>query len=180
MEYKGYTAAIEIDEDAELLHGNVLVEQDVVTFQGKTVAEARQNFQAAVDDYLDFCDSRGETASPPYTREPANEPTIAYFQQIDPPGRAPGRCWLASLYLDDNGTLTRPVALAWLSDFSPVLGMSLDYVLVPDQHRRLGYAKTLITACAKRWPNLELTDAISYEGLKLNESLEKTFSEAAE
>lgn len=67
MTHKGYTAAIEVDEDGDLLFGYVIGLQDIITFQGETVAEARQAFRDSVDDYLDFCASRGESPEKPFS-----------------------------------------------------------------------------------------------------------------
>lgn len=65
MEYKGYIGKIEIDDEAGILHGEVLGIRDVVTFQGKTVAAARKAFRESVDDYLAFCADRGEEPNRP-------------------------------------------------------------------------------------------------------------------
>jgi predicted HicB family RNase H-like nuclease len=55
LTYKGYTGCLEIDETAGIIFGRILGIQDVVTFKGETVAEAKQAFQDSVDDYLAFC-----------------------------------------------------------------------------------------------------------------------------
>ena len=34
MEYKGYRASIEFDDDAEVFHGEVIDTRDVIAFQG--------------------------------------------------------------------------------------------------------------------------------------------------
>ena len=60
MQYKGYIGRIEVDPAADVIHGDVLGIRDVVTFQGHTPHEAEQAFHESVDDYLDFCKSRGE------------------------------------------------------------------------------------------------------------------------
>ena len=60
MTYKGYTASIEVDPEAGILFGRVLDINDVVTFKGKTVEEACEEFQNSVDDYLAFCEELGE------------------------------------------------------------------------------------------------------------------------
>jgi predicted HicB family RNase H-like nuclease len=39
----------------------------VITFQGKTVDELKTAFRDSVDDYLDYCASRGEPADKPYS-----------------------------------------------------------------------------------------------------------------
>lgn len=67
MEYKGYNAIVELDEDSGVLHGEVVNLRDVVTFEGETVAEIRAAFQDSVDDYLEFCHSRGENPEKPYS-----------------------------------------------------------------------------------------------------------------
>jgi predicted HicB family RNase H-like nuclease len=39
MENKGYIGKVEIDDEAEILHGEVINLRDVVTFEGRTVEE---------------------------------------------------------------------------------------------------------------------------------------------
>ena len=43
MEYKGYTAKVEFDDEAEIFHGEVIGIKDVVTFQGKTAKDLRRH-----------------------------------------------------------------------------------------------------------------------------------------
>lgn len=65
--YKGYTAQVEIDPDANIICGRVLDIKDVITFKGKTVEEARQAFQDSVDDYLEWCEELGEEPDKPFS-----------------------------------------------------------------------------------------------------------------
>ncbi len=65
MEYKGYVARVELDDEANLFHGQVLHLRDVITFQGQSVDELRAEFAASVDDYLAFCAARGEEPEKP-------------------------------------------------------------------------------------------------------------------
>ena len=65
MEYKGYCGQVAFDDEQGLFHGEVLGLRDVVTFQGKSVAELRKAFRESVDDYLDFCLKRGEDPEKP-------------------------------------------------------------------------------------------------------------------
>ena len=60
MTYKGYEAAVEYDEDAEIFHGEVVNLRDVITFQGRSVSELKKAFDGSVEDYLAFCEARGE------------------------------------------------------------------------------------------------------------------------
>jgi len=66
MKYKGYVGVVEVDPDAGLIHGRVAGLRDVITFQGNTVAKARQAFRDSVDDYLEWCASEGRSAEKPF------------------------------------------------------------------------------------------------------------------
>ena len=67
MTYKGYEAAVEYDEDAEIFHGEVMNLRDVITFHGSSVKELRKAFADSVEDYLAFCKERGEEPEKPYS-----------------------------------------------------------------------------------------------------------------
>lgn len=67
MEYKGYVGKVEFDEEAGIIHGEVINTRDVITFQGESVAEVRKAFHESVDDYLEFCKTRGETPDKPFS-----------------------------------------------------------------------------------------------------------------
>ncbi len=67
MEYKGYIGKVELDEEAGILHGEVINVRDVITFEGKSVAEIKKAFRDSVDDYLDFCAQRGESPEKPFS-----------------------------------------------------------------------------------------------------------------
>lgn len=67
MEYKGYIGKVEFDEEADMIHGEVINTRDVITFQGDSVAEVKKAFKESVDDYLEFCKTRGETPDKPFS-----------------------------------------------------------------------------------------------------------------
>jgi predicted HicB family RNase H-like nuclease len=67
MEYNGYIAKVEFDDEAEIFHGEVINLRDVITFQGTSVTELRQAFQDSVEDYLAFCAERGEEPEKPFS-----------------------------------------------------------------------------------------------------------------
>lgn len=67
LKYKGYIGHAEYDDEARLFHGEVLGLKDVITFQGTEVEQLEQAFRDSVDDYLDFCQQRGETPDKPYS-----------------------------------------------------------------------------------------------------------------
>jgi predicted HicB family RNase H-like nuclease len=67
MKYKGYTGIAEIDEESGVLFGRVIGLRDVITYQGESVAELTEAFHDSVDDYLDFCATRGESPEKPFS-----------------------------------------------------------------------------------------------------------------
>ena len=67
MEYKGYFAKVEFDEEANVFHGEVINLRDVITFEGEAVDDLRKAFHDSVDDYLEFCAERGEDPEKPYS-----------------------------------------------------------------------------------------------------------------
>jgi predicted HicB family RNase H-like nuclease len=67
MSYKGYEGIVEYDSEAEIFHGEVANLRDVITFQGKSVAELKKALAASIDDYLAFCKERGEQPEKPFS-----------------------------------------------------------------------------------------------------------------
>ena len=67
MNHKGYIGITSVDEDAGIIHGEVINTRDVITFQGTTVAEVKQAFIDSVEDYLSFCAERGEEPEKPFS-----------------------------------------------------------------------------------------------------------------
>lgn len=67
MEYRGYQAQVEYDDEAEIFHGEVLNVRDVITFQGRSVRELRKALKDSVEDYLAFCEERGEEPDRPFS-----------------------------------------------------------------------------------------------------------------
>lgn len=67
MKYKGYESVVEFDDEAEIFHGEIINIRDVITFQGSSVEELKQAFQDSVNDYLEFCNQRGEEPDKPFS-----------------------------------------------------------------------------------------------------------------
>jgi predicted HicB family RNase H-like nuclease len=67
MTYKGYEGTVKFDEEAHLFHGEVINTRDVITFQRSRVDELEKAFRDSIDDYLEFCASRGEEPEKPFS-----------------------------------------------------------------------------------------------------------------
>jgi predicted HicB family RNase H-like nuclease len=65
MNHKGYSARIEFDERDDIFVGRVLGLRAMISFHGETVAELRNAFEAAVDDFLADCKQQGVAPEKP-------------------------------------------------------------------------------------------------------------------
>ena len=66
MQYKGYLARVDYDDESNIFHGEVINTRDVITFQGKSVEELKKAFENSVEDYFAFCKERGEEPDKPF------------------------------------------------------------------------------------------------------------------
>ena len=67
MKYKDYEAIVEFDEEDRVFHGRILNVKDVISFEGSSVEELEQALRDSVDDYLAFCEERGEAPDKPFS-----------------------------------------------------------------------------------------------------------------
>lgn len=67
LSYRGYTGLLEVDLDAGELFGRTVGMRDIITFQGKTVDEARRSFEESVDFYLSCCQDEGKEPERAYS-----------------------------------------------------------------------------------------------------------------
>jgi predicted HicB family RNase H-like nuclease len=65
LKYKGYAGTIEPSIEDGCLHGEILFINDLITYEGTTVAEIKASFEEAVDRYLAYCEETGRPADKP-------------------------------------------------------------------------------------------------------------------
>lgn len=65
--YKGYSASLEVDVEAGVIHGRVQGLRDVVSFEAGHPSEVVPAFHEAVDDYLVWCKELGREPERPYS-----------------------------------------------------------------------------------------------------------------
>lgn len=66
LEYKGYHTKIEFDIETSTLRGKIEGINDLVNFESNDVSKIKNEFQNAVDDYLDFCEEVGKIPDKEY------------------------------------------------------------------------------------------------------------------
>ena len=67
MEYKGYVAKIEYSDEDGCFIGHIAGINDIVSFEGETVEEIRNDFHNAVNSYLASCEKHGKRPNKPYS-----------------------------------------------------------------------------------------------------------------
>lgn len=68
LKYKGYTGSVDYSEQDNCLYGKVMGMGKVcITYEGQDVNTLRQDFEGAVDDYLNLCKQRNIQPEKPYT-----------------------------------------------------------------------------------------------------------------
>jgi len=67
MQYNGYSARIEFDEDDEIFVGHIVGITDVVSFHASDVGALKSAFHEAVDDYLETCVQVGKEPQKAYS-----------------------------------------------------------------------------------------------------------------
>lgn len=68
LRYKGYTGSVEFSEEDNCLFGKVQgLRGTLISYEGSTIEEIREDFEGAVDDYLASCEARGIEPAKPYS-----------------------------------------------------------------------------------------------------------------
>lgn len=68
MKYKGYTGSVEYNPEDGCLFGQVQgLHGTLISYEGESVEDIRQDFEGAVDDYLVSCQERGIAPAKPYS-----------------------------------------------------------------------------------------------------------------
>ena len=66
MEYKGSVGSVEYSEDDGLLYGKVQGIRSLLSYEGNSVTELKEDFHEVVDAYLDDCKEEGIQPEIPY------------------------------------------------------------------------------------------------------------------
>lgn len=65
MEYKGYTATVQYDDDDDCFVGRVIGITDRIVFDGESTNELRENFHEVLNTYLAHCKQVGRVPETP-------------------------------------------------------------------------------------------------------------------
>lgn len=60
MTYKGFIGSVQLSAEDRCLHGKIEAIDDLVSFEGNTVASLEKTFHEAVNDYIELCKEVGK------------------------------------------------------------------------------------------------------------------------
>jgi len=66
LHYKGYVGSVQFIEDKEIFYGKLEFINDLITFQGTSVNELKEDFHEAVDEYISDCKELGKEPEKPF------------------------------------------------------------------------------------------------------------------
>lgn len=58
LEYKGYYGTVEYSTADNILFGKVMGVNSLISFEGESVQKLKDDFESAVDDYIEMCAER--------------------------------------------------------------------------------------------------------------------------
>lgn len=68
LEYKGYKGSVEYSKEDNCLFGKVQgMSKALILYEGQTLDELREDFEAGVDSYLEGCKADGVEPAKPYS-----------------------------------------------------------------------------------------------------------------
>ena len=59
LEYKGFCGTVEFSSEDNVFFGKVIGVNSLISFEGESVQSLKEDFEGAVDDYLEMCAERG-------------------------------------------------------------------------------------------------------------------------
>ena len=65
IKYKGYTGRVDFSEADGCFYGKVTGIHPLISFEGESVSELLDDFHAAIDHYLSYCEAVGEKPETP-------------------------------------------------------------------------------------------------------------------
>jgi len=65
VRYKGYEGTVEHDSERKILRGKILFIQDLITYESQSAPGIQEEFEAAVDDYIETCAQLGREPQKP-------------------------------------------------------------------------------------------------------------------
>lgn len=66
LSYNGYVGSVHFNAEDEVFYGTIVGVDDLVTFEGTTVADLAASFRDAVEDYIALCRRIGKPARKSY------------------------------------------------------------------------------------------------------------------
>ena len=82
LHYKGYIGSVQYSEEDDVLHGKLQGIGALVNYEGEDLKTLKQEFEDAVESYLEFCEERGEEPERSFGQAIDYKPNPIYYQRV--------------------------------------------------------------------------------------------------
>ena len=69
LHYKTYSGSIDFSAVDQVFHGKVLGITSLISYEGENLVALTQDFQNAIDEYLDHCAESGRAPEQPFGKQ---------------------------------------------------------------------------------------------------------------
>ena len=100
MEYKGYQAAYENDDEEGIFYARVVNIADFILFEADTMEQLYEEFRVSIDDYLAWCAEDGKEPDKPFTKGIRIKMSETIYNAAEAAAKADGKgldAWLAEM-----------------------------------------------------------------------------------
>jgi len=66
LEYKGYYGTVEFSDADNVFFGEVIGIRGLISFEGENLESLKEDFEGAIEEYLDTCKEEGRTPQKPH------------------------------------------------------------------------------------------------------------------
>lgn len=66
LSYKGYYGTVDYSLKDDVLFGKVVGIKGLLSYEGKTIADLKKDFESVIDDYIEDCKKEGKTPQKSY------------------------------------------------------------------------------------------------------------------
>ena len=66
LHYKDYIGSVLFSEEDSVFHGKIVGIKDLVSFEGDSVSALIEDFHNSVDEYFEFCETKGKQPDKPF------------------------------------------------------------------------------------------------------------------
>ena len=81
LHYKGYIGSVQYSQEDDVLHGKLQDIGTLVNYEGEDIKTPKQEFEEAVESYLELCEEVGQEPEKPFEQIIQYQPNPIHYQR---------------------------------------------------------------------------------------------------